>query len=63
MSNKMKKTDKSLSTGKKLLFIMLPAISILVAPNAALYALRDMKDWKKIFYDKGNLGKIRLVGA
>jgi hypothetical protein len=40
-------------------FLVLPLISILVAPNAALYALRDMKDWEKIFYDKGNLGEIK----
>ena len=36
-------------------FLMFPVISILVAPNASMYALRDAKGWKRIFYGKGNL--------
>ena len=35
--------------------LMFPVISVFVAPNAALYALKDMKGWKRIFYGKGNL--------
>ena len=40
-------------------FLMFPLISILISPNAAMYALKDMKDWKKIFYGKGNLEKFK----
>lgn len=36
-------------------FLMFPLISIIVAPNAALYAVRDAKGWKRIFYGNGNL--------
>ena len=35
--------------------LMFPVISILIAPNAAMYAVKDMKDWKKVFYGNGNL--------
>ena len=40
-------------------FLLFPLISILIAPNAVLYALKDMKDWKGIFYGKGNLGSFK----
>ena len=40
-------------------FLLSPLISILIAPNAVLYALKDMKDWKGIFYGKGNLGSFK----
>ncbi len=36
-------------------FLMFPVMSILIAPNAALYAIKDMKDWKRILYGNGNL--------
>ena len=36
-------------------FLMFPVLSIAISPNAVLYSLKDMKDWKKIFYGKGNL--------
>lgn len=36
-------------------FLMFPVMSILIAPNAALYAVRDMKGWERIFYGNGNL--------
>ena len=36
-------------------FLIFPVLSIAISPNAALYSLKDMKDWKKIFYGKGNL--------
>jgi len=36
-------------------FLMFPLISILIAPNAAMYAIKDTKGWKDIFYGKGNL--------
>lgn len=37
-------------------FAVLPCLSILIAPNAALYALKDQKTWKmNIFDEKGNL--------
>ena len=36
-------------------FLIFPLLSILIAPNAVLYALKDMKSWKSIFYGKGNL--------
>ena len=36
-------------------FLMFPVISILIAPNAAMYAIKDTKGWKDIFYGKGNL--------
>ena len=35
--------------------LMFPVMSILIAPNAALYAIRDMKDWKRILYGNGNV--------
>lgn len=38
-------------------FLMFPVISILIAPNAALYALKDIKGWKRIFTANGNLDK------
>lgn len=34
-------------------------IGISICPNAVLYALKDSKNWKSIFYKKGNLGKIK----
>lgn len=40
-------------------FLMFPAISILIAPNAVLYALKDAKGWQRIFYGKGNLQKYK----
>lgn len=40
-------------------FLMLPLISILIAPNAAMYAIKDAKGWKSIFYGKGNLGNFK----
>ena len=40
-------------------FLMFPAISMMIAPNAALYALRDSKGWKKIFYANGNLERFK----
>ena len=40
-------------------FLMFPVISILIAPNAALYAVRDAKGWKRIFYGKGNLERFK----
>ena len=40
-------------------FLMFPVISILIAPNAALYAIKDSKNWKSIFYGKGNLEKFK----
>ena len=36
-------------------FLLFPFMSILVSPNAVLYALKDLKNWKDIFYGKGNL--------
>ena len=39
--------------------LMFPLISILVAPNAVMYALKDVKGWKRIFYGKGNLEKFK----
>ena len=36
-------------------FLIFPVLSVAISPNAALYSLKDMKDWKKIFYGKGNL--------
>lgn len=36
-------------------FLMFPVLSIAISPNAALYSLKDMKNWKQIFYGKGNL--------
>ena len=40
-------------------FLMFPLISILIAPNAAMYAIKDAKGWKGIFYGKGNLGNFK----
>ena len=40
-------------------FLMFPVLSILIAPNAALYAIRDSKGWERIFYGKGNLEKFK----
>ena len=39
--------------------LMFPVISIVIAPNGALYALKDAKDWKGIFYGKGNLASFK----
>lgn len=36
-------------------------IGILVTPNVVLYALNDMKNWKDIFYKRGNLYKHKRV--
>lgn len=36
-------------------FLIFPVLSISISPNAVLYSLKDLKDWKKIFYGKGNL--------
>lgn len=38
-------------------FAMFPSIGILCTLNIVKYALNDMKDWKKIFYQRGNLAK------
>ena len=35
--------------------LMFPVISILISPNAAMYAFRDQKGWKRIIYGNGNL--------
>ena len=40
-------------------FLIFPVLSIAISPNAALYSLKDMKDWKTIFYGKGNLGNFK----
>ena len=40
-------------------FLIFPVLSIAISPNAALYSLKDLKDWKKIFYGKGNLESFR----
>jgi len=40
-------------------FLMFPVISMLISPNAALYAVRDTKGWKRIFYGKGNLERFK----
>ena len=40
-------------------FLIFPVLSIAISPNAALYSLKDLKDWKKIFYGKGNLGNFK----
>ena len=40
-------------------FLIFPILSIVISPNAALYSLKDMKGWKKIFYGKGNLEKFK----
>ena len=36
-------------------FLIFPVLSVAISPNVVLYSLKDMKDWKKIFYGKGNL--------
>lgn len=36
-------------------FLIFPVLSIAISPNAALYSLKDLKNWKQIFYGKGNL--------
>ena len=36
-------------------FLIFPALSIAISPNAALYSLKDVKNWKQIFYGRGNL--------
>lgn len=41
--------------------LMFPLLSILISPNAVMYALKDMKDWKKIFYGKGNLESFKAT--
>ena len=33
-------------------------IGIITTPNIIKYALNDMKDWEKIFYQKGNIGYV-----
>lgn len=38
--------------------IMYLFIGIITTPNIVKYALNDMKDWQKIFYQKGNLGSV-----
>lgn len=40
-------------------FLVFPVLSIVISPNAALYSLKDLKGWKKIFYGKGNLEKFK----
>ena len=35
--------------------IMFPLMGIIISPNAAAYSTMEMKKWKSIFYDKGNL--------
>ena len=41
--------------------LIFPVLSILISPNAVMYALKDMKDWKKIFYGKGNLESFKAT--
>ena len=41
--------------------IIFLCIGILTTPNAVLYALNDMKNWKDIFYKKGNLNNHKRV--
>ena len=36
-------------------------IGILTTPNIVLYALNDMKNWKSIFYNKGNISKHKIA--
>ena len=36
---------------------MFPLMGITATPNIVRYALREMKDWRNIFYKKGNLHK------
>ena len=41
--------------------ILFLIIGILTTPNVILYALNDMKNWKSIFYNKGNIAKHKMV--
>ena len=41
--------------------IIFLCIGILTTPNVVLYALNDMKNWKDIFYKKGNLNNHKRV--
>lgn len=34
---------------------MFPSVGILTTPNAVIYAKKDMQNWKKVAFDKGNL--------
>ena len=48
------------------IFLILPivvfiCIGIIATPNAVIYALNDMKEWKNIFYKKGNLNTHKNV--
>ena len=38
-------------------------IGILTTPNIVIYALKDMKNWKSIFYNKGNLSNHKSVSG
>lgn len=40
-------------------FLMFPVASIAVAPNGALLARKNLKNWEQIFYGKGNLHKLK----
>ena len=43
--------------------ILFLIIGILTTPNVILYALNDMKNWKSIFYNKGNIAKHKMVAG
>ena len=36
-------------------------IGIITTPNIVLYALNDMKNWKSIFYNRGNIANHKIV--
>lgn len=38
-------------------------IGILTTPNIVIYALKDMKNWKSIFYNKGNISNHKSVSG
>lgn len=43
--------------------ILFLIIGILTTPNVILYALNDMKNWKSIFYNTGNIAKHKMVAG
>ncbi len=43
--------------------ILFLIIGILTTPNIILYALNDMKNWKSIFYNTGNIAKHKMVAG
>ena len=53
------------SEGVYLLFsiIIYIIIGISTTPNVVLYALNDMKNWKTIFYNKGNFSRNKYVNG